>query len=253
MLFGLADGLGFGNLCVTHDLSHPPPADRVEVVHVVGHALDFQSVQLQSKAPQILSDVFRDLFGEAQPVFIHLLRCELGKNAAQIAFQVFLGHLDDLLRIPSEKSFDGVVAHRWIGAHLHVGDGLDVQRCPATGVGVVHFHQHRQQGHIHPPCCFQDRFDEGPTAIGDNPVALHPLIPLVAARTGDHQQLVGPADADHPAADQIQRHQDDEEGCHTSDHRLALIAVGGEEGRGRCLDLDASLIAHRVLQLVPFP
>ena len=79
----------------------------------------------------------------------------------------------------AQESFDGVVAHLGVGADLHIGDGLDVQRCSAVGIGVVHFHHNRQQGHIDPPGRFKNRFHKGPAAIGHNAVSLNALLSLI--------------------------------------------------------------------------
>ena len=43
------------------------------------------------------------------------------------------------------------------------------------GVSIVHLHNNRQQRHIHAPCCFQDRFHEGPATIGNHAIALGSL------------------------------------------------------------------------------
>ena len=99
----------------------------------------------------------------------------MSEHAAQIAFQVLLGHLHDLVLVMPEKSFDGVVADLRIRAHLHIGNRLNVQGSPAMGVGIAHFHNDRQQGHIHAPCRLQDRFHEGPTTIGNHSIALGSL------------------------------------------------------------------------------
>ena len=199
---------------------------------------------MHPESSQVIADVIGDSFSEAQSVLIDLFRCELGQHAAQVALQVFFGHLHDLLRITAEKALDGVVPHLGIAAHLHIGDRLDVQRCAPLGVGVLHLHQHRQQRDIHAAGGFQDRLDESPAAVGYHPIALHSLLTLVAAASCDHKHLVGPADPDHPATDQVQGYQKDEQSGNTADHRIALVAVGGKECRCCGLGLKTWWIRH---------
>ena len=173
------------------------------------------------------------MFRETQTVFIDLLRGELRQHTAEVALQILFGDLHDLLVITTEKSFDRVVTDLWISADFHIGDRLNIERSSALGVGVVHLNQHGQQGHVHAPGCFKNRFHKGATAIGNNAVALDALIALIGFGAGHHQHFIGSADANHPAADQGECNDHHKDAGTDRHHCRGRVTAGLSLGKNR--------------------
>ena len=112
--------------------------------------------------------------------------------------------------------------------------------------------ERRQQGHIHAPGRFQNRLHKGAAPIGHHPVALHPLAALVGFGSGDHQHFVGPADTNHPPADQGERHDHHKHGGADRHHRTSGVAVGLTLSKKR-QRLRCQAALHACGERLPFP
>ena len=207
----VAAGFGFfggGDLFrdgrVTLHFGHARTAQCFEITFLVAHVLDHERVNAQAHIRQIAGGDFLHALRELIPLAVDFLHRQRADDAAQVAGQCLVRHVDNFLARLGEEPFGGRADRYIIAGDLDLGHAFERDGHALFGVDILGGDLDRHDFEHDPIDPFQHRPDKGAATLHDA-VGLNLAGPRVAPLpAGDHQDFVRP-NLLHAAG--INRHQ----------------------------------------------
>ena len=214
-------GRGLDHTRVTRDSRNALLAEELDVVRLVGEALDGERVDLQAAGGEVALGRVLHLLEQLLAVADELLDGQRADDRPERSFQHVLDDRVDLFWLGVEESLCGIAQRFDVTSDLEGGDALDLDFDALAGHSVRQLHADLARSQLELADAVEQRPDER-TATDDDfhtlvSRACDHLAALVthfrAARPGDDERLVGARDV-VAAGDEGDQQQEYDHPCH---------------------------------------